>query len=634
MNLLSYLRMGHAQRLLRKLRWAGAMGAAALMVACGSGGGAIDPDAPAPGAPATPAGLSLGAPKIKALNFQWAAVDGATHYKLFEDLDGAGTASAPIEVGGVIYNRSGQVISSTPLTATDYAHEVPLFERLNATYTLKACNAAGCSASSPAFAPSVADLNAAIGHAKAAGGGVAGDFYGVALALSKDGQTLAVGAQFESTAASESGAVYVMRRTAAGVWSSPVMIKDYVGIQVDEYFGSALALSADGSVLAVGIPRNVSGAQRPGAVQLFVRNAAQAYVGTAFVMATNLDDSDGFGQSLALSDDGNVLAVGAPNEDSALAGDGSILPNDDSAAGSGAVYVYRRAGGVGDWASEQIIKAVNAEAGDQFGTSVALSGDGLTLAVGAAFEGSSADGVFTSVGVTDNNALESGAVYVFSRLAVEADFGNQVYIKASNSGASDRFGTAVALSQDGSVLAVGAYLEASAASGVGGNQDDDTATYAGAVYVFVRNDAGVWSQQAYLKASNTSGNTYFGRAVALSSEGNALAVGASNEARTGLGLAANPMASPGTEDRGAAFVFRRSAAGVWAQSAYIKSPTDPNGADHYFGYALALSGDGNTLAVGSQGESNSQGPAATNPAAGAPAEDGNTANNSGTVYLF
>jgi hypothetical protein len=76
------------------------------------------------------------------------------------------------------------------------------------------------------------------------------------------------------------------------------------------------------------------------------------------------------------------------------------------------------------------------------------------------------------------------------------------YFKASNTGAGDFFGSSLALSADGNTLAVGAYLEDSAATGIGGNQADDSATNAGAVYVFVRSGA-TWSQQAYVKASNT-----------------------------------------------------------------------------------------------------------------------------------
>ncbi|NJK32460.1 MAG: hypothetical protein HC927_08635 [Deltaproteobacteria bacterium] len=73
------------------------------------------------------------------------------------------------------------------------------------------------------------------------------------------------------------------------------------------------------------------------------------------------------------------------------------------------------------------------------------------------------------------------------------------YFKASNTNPEDRFGVSVALSGDGSTLAVGAPGEDSAATGIDGEQTDDSASYSGAVYIFVRVGRGQWTQQAYVK---------------------------------------------------------------------------------------------------------------------------------------
>lgn len=83
------------------------------------------------------------------------------------------------------------------------------------------------------------------------------------------------------------------------------------------------------------------------------------------------------------------------------------------------------------------------------------------------------------------------------------------YFKASNTDARDRFGStfAVALSRDGRTLAVGAQNEASAATGIDGNQADNSAANSGAVYVFVH-ALGAWTQDAYLKASNNCCRRY------------------------------------------------------------------------------------------------------------------------------
>src|SRR6185436_8378595 len=183
------------------------------------------------------------------------------------------------------------------------------------------------------------------------------------------------------------------------------------------------------------------------------------------------------------------------------------------------------------------IKASNAHMGDHFGNGgtleghgVALSGDGNTLAVGAPYESSNAKGI--NGNQNDNSLYSAGAVYVFVRR--NNAWAQQAYIKASNPGQSEKFGFVVSLSQDGNTLAVSAPGEASAAKGVNGNQADDSIPEAGAVYVFTRTGT-AWSQQAYIKASNTGtagvgdvpgDGDQFGFSLALSDDGNTLAVGA------------------------------------------------------------------------------------------------------------
>src|SRR3989454_9894418 len=151
------------------------------------------------------------------------------------------------------------------------------------------------------------------------------------------------------------------------------------------------------------------------------------------------------------------------------------------------------------------IKASNTEMGDHFGNGgtleghgVALSGDGNTLAVGAPYESSGAKG--SNGNQNDNSIYSAGAVYVFVRR--NNAWSQQAYIKASNAGQSDKFGFVVSLSQDGNTLAVSAPGEGSAAKGINGDQKDDSIPEAGAVYVFTRTGNN-WTQQAYIKASNT-----------------------------------------------------------------------------------------------------------------------------------
>jgi hypothetical protein len=213
------------------------------------------------------------------------------------------------------------------------------------------------------------------------------------------------------------------------------------------------------------------------------------------------------------------------------------------------------------------VKASNTGAGDYFGSSVALSADGNTLAVGAYREDSNATGIGGDQ--ANDSANNPGAVYVFVR-SDGGDWSQQAYVKASNTGAADIFGYAVALSSDGNTLAVGAYLEASNATGIDGDQADDSMDNAGAVYVFVRDTTDQWSQQAYVKASNTGESDHFGWSVALSGDGNTLAVGASGEDSNATGIGGDE-ADDTAASSGAVYVFVRSDMGVWSQQAYVKA---------------------------------------------------------------
>src|SRR5439155_1221248 len=130
-----------------------------------------------------------------------------------------------------------------------------------------------------------------------------------------------------------------------------------------------------------------------------------------------------------------------------------------------------------------------------------------------------------------NSVVDTGAVYVFVRSGTT--WTQQAYVKASNTEQYDLFGESVALS--GNTLAGGTRDDASAATGVRGNQADNSAANSGAVYVFVRTGT-TWTQQAYLKASNTQADDGF---CFLSLSGDTLAVGASGEDSAATGVNGN-----------------------------------------------------------------------------------------------
>jgi hypothetical protein len=549
--------------------------------------------------PAAPV-LSLAFSAVKQFDFSWAAVPGADSYQLLEST-APGEPFAPL--GGAI-------------VGTALSQPMPLHFRHGASYQLQACNPAGCTDSAPVSVMS--SLVEAIGYFKASNPAL-GDDLGFALALSGDGNTLAVGAPSEASAATgidgnqaddsayDAGAVYVfVRDPLTNAWTQQAYVKAS-NTDAGDAFGWSVALSADGSTLAVGAvgedgsAPGIGGNQADnltygaGAVYVLVRNGAGAWSQQAYVKAHVPGVDDSFGADVALSSDGNTLAVGAYGEDGSASGIDGLV--DDSAYHAGAAYVFVRSG-AGVWSQQAYIKASNPDINDEFGRAVALASDGNTLAVGAIGEASNATGIGGNQ--ADDSLYNAGAVYVL----VRSDAGvwsQQAYVKASNTGGGDRFGQGVALSGDGHTLAVGAPFESSGATGIGGNQADDGAYAAGAVYVLVRS-AGVWSQQAYVKASNGEAGDGFGTSVALSADGSVLAVGADDEDGNTTGLAGN-RDDDAAYAAGAAYVLVRDGLGAWSQRAYVKASN--TGALDAFGARVALASDAGTLAVAAPGESSS-----------------------------
>jgi len=175
------------------------------------------------------------------------------------------------------------------------------------------------------------------------------------------------------------------------------------------------------------------------------------------------------------------------------------------------------------------------------------------------------------VAAANNRNPAAGAAYVFSRAG--GSWSQQAYLKASNPDETDGFAWAVAVSADGATLAVGAPFEDSGATGVNGNQADDSVTDAGAGYRFVR-ARGTWSQVAYLKASNSraafdsmclrpqkqygfpcSGpSAGFGISVALSADASTLAAGAQGDVSGSPGVDADQW-DTSAQGAGAVYVF-------------------------------------------------------------------------------
>ena len=233
------------------------------------------------------------------------------------------------------------------------------------------------------------------------------------------------------------------------------------------------------------------------------------------------------------------------------------------------------------------IKASNTGHSSYFGQSMAMYGN--TLVIGA-HDHSNATGV--NGNQMNNLASGSGAVFVFVRN--NGVWTQQAYIKASNTDASDAFGSDVDIFGD--TIVVAAPGEDSNATGVNGNQADNSLADSGAVYVFTRNGS-TWSQQAYIKASNTGVDDEFGYSVAIS--GDTLAIGATYESSNATGVNGdqnNDLAL----DSGAAYIFTRNGT-TWSQQAYLKASNTAQ--EYQFGFDIDVFGD--TVVVGSNKEHSS-----------------------------
>jgi len=388
-------------------------------------------------------------------------------------------------------------------------------------------------------------------------------------------------------------------------------------------FGISVSISNDGSRLAVGASgerSNATGingdqtnnlATNSGAVYIFSRSGT-TWVQEAYIKASNTGSNDRFGSRLSISSDGSRLAVSASGEDSNATGINGDQTN-NLAASSGAVYVFSRSGTT--WVQEAYIKASNTEASDFF-RSLSISSDGSRLAVGASGEDSNATGI--NGDQTNNLASGSGAVYIFSRSGTT--WIQEAYIKASNTEAGDVFGSP-SISSDGSRLAVGALSEDSNATGINGDETNNTASFSGAVYVFSRSGT-TWVQEAYIKASNTETGDRFSR-VSISSDGSRLAVGASFEGSNATGINGDQTNNLAAQS-GAVYVFSRSGT-TWVQEAYIKASNTDLG--DRFGNSVSISSDGTKLVVDALPEDSVFRGINAN-------QNDNTASNSGAVYVF
>jgi hypothetical protein len=358
-------------------------------------------------------------------------------------------------------------------------------------------------------------------------GEAASDRSGSAVATSQNGSVIAIGAPRNDGNGADAGQVRVYRNLS-GSWTQ--WGSDLDGDAADDRCGTSVALSSNGSIVAIGSPQ--FGTNNIGRVRIYSNtNGTWNQIGTAIDGIANAGIS---GSSVALSSDGTIVAIGAPNY-----GVG--------ATGRGAVRVFRNVSG--SWTQVGGI-IVGGNVLQNCGQTVALSSDGSVLAIG-----------YTGSGPSNT---EPGFVKIYNNIS-----GTWTPVGAEIVGlnASDEFGRGLSLSANGNTVAIGSQYH----NGSGGNS--------GQVKVYT-NNAGTWQQVG----ANINGEAPFdfsGYGISLSSNGEALAIGAASNDGNG-------------SDSGHVRVYR-NVGGTWTQ---VGIDINGEAAGDGYGFSVALSADANTLTVG------------------------------------
>ncbi len=421
--------------------------------------------------------------------------------------------------------------------------------------------------------------------------------FGVSVSLSGDGATLAIGSRPDSGP----GVVDVYIRED-GSWAHQQHLVDSAGISGDG-FGTALSLSDDGNRLAIGAKDTIQGDKSVGAVFVFARTES-TWTQSHVIMAPFPDTDDQFGGAVSLSGDGKTLGVGAEGEDGGLGDEANNTLLD-----SGAVYIYGE--GFGEWIKLAYLKSSSPRENDGLGHSVSLNRAGDVLAASAILE--------------DSTQSDSGGVFIFVRSEFEktVTWSQHSILKANSPGKEDHFGESVSLSADGTRVAIGAKDEDGASAGINGDAEDNSASLAGATYIFAYDGMTTWKQEAYIKASNSDEYDWFGISVALNGPGNTLIVGANHEDSAAVGL--DGISADNTHRKsGAAYVFVRTET-TWSQEAYSKASNSD--ADDFFGTSVSIGRDTTTYVVGATGEASSSDGLNGD-------ETDNSATKAGAAYIF
>lgn len=372
-------------------------------------------------------------------------------------------------------------------------------------------------------------------------GSAPSSFSGTTTSLSSDGSIVAIGAPFYSELYYNGGQVRVYKNISNN-WQQ--LGSDITGTLQDKV-GYSVSISSDGFTLATGAPGNADNGYNSGQVIIYQYNT----VNQDWIQLGNPingeNPSDFSGASVNLSSDGQSIAIGATF-------------NNENGSESGQVVIYRFNNSINDW--EKTGNDINGSAYDKLGTSVSLSSDGNSVAIGA-----------------PQNATE-GYVSVYTY-----DSGNDVWNLLGNSiigeAVGDLFGTSVSLSEYGTIVAIGAP------------DNDGSSNGAGHVRIYQLNSsANTWNLLGTDIDGESSGDAS-GSSVSLSSNGNIVAIGAPSN------YGSNPINSNVGHTR---IYSYNSVTNIWVQ---LGNDIDGERTNDYSGRprTVCLSADGTAVSIGAPG---------------------------------
>ncbi|MEM7182647.1 MAG: putative Ig domain-containing protein [Spirochaetota bacterium] len=451
--------------------------------------------------------------------------------------------------------------------------------------------------------------------------------------------------------AANAGAAYVFKRDSSGDWIQDTYLKSS-NLGLGDQFGRSVSINGDYAIVSARYEDNnlasiintdaspssdSGGAGNSGAAYIFKRDSTTGdWSQDAYLKASNSGINDYFASVVAIY--GNtavVTALGEDNDSTSIVNtDNASITDSGTALESGAAYIFKR-NTVGGWDQDAYLKASNSEDNDFFGTTAAISSD--YIVIGAHLENNASTSINNTddTSITDSGtAASSGAAYVFKKDS-GGNWIQDAYLKASNTGAADRFGQSVAIRDD--YIIVGAINESNTSTSINNTDNTSITDIAtggnlGAAYIFKRDSTtGDWSQDAYLKASNAENNDYFGSSVAIS--GNYAIVSALGESNSSTSINNTDNASitdAGTAtSSGAVYIFKRnSTTGDWSQDAYLKASNAE--ASDSFGNSIAI--DGDYIIVGAYSEGN--GSTSINNTDNASITDASSASQAGAAYIF